>query len=166
MTTYGIALFLHSSLRWFVVIASALLSLRSFTAWRSQRDWEATDERVHVAVVAIFDAQLALGLLLYIFLSPLPWTFFAHLSAGLKDPTLRFFGMEHELAMLVATIIIHIGRVRAKRAKTDLLRHRAVWITTVCALLLVVIAVPWPSLPYGRPLLRELTVAIPKVRIV
>ncbi len=165
MTAYGIVLFLHSSLRWLVLIVSVLLCARSFTAWRNRRSWEPADERLHVALVATFDTQLALGLLLYIFLSPLLWTFFANLSADIKDPTLRFFGLEHEIAMLAATTIVHIGRARSKRAMTDTLRHRSVWITTLLALLLLIVAIPWPGLPHGRPLLRGLTAAIPEVRI-
>jgi hypothetical protein len=86
----------------------------------------------------------------------LPWTFFADLSNSIKDPTLRFFGMEHELAMLAATILVHIGRVQSKHATTESLRHRRVWTTTLLALLIITAAIPWPGFQHGRPLLRML----------
>jgi hypothetical protein len=44
-------------------------------------------------------------------------------------------------------------RVRSKRAAGPL-RHRRVFISTLVALALILIAIPWPFLPYGRPLLR------------
>lgn len=157
MTVYEMTLFAHSYLRWVVVLTSLFLCLRSFLAWRSKRNWEQADERLHVAVVASFDTQLTLGLLLYVFLSPLSWAFFADLPNTLKDPTLRFFGMEHTIAMVVATAVIHIGRVRSRRAATTNLRHRYVWRTTLLALVIIAAAIPWPGLHHGRPLLRGLT---------
>ena len=156
MTAYEIALLAHSYLRWIVVITSFLLCVRSFMAWRSKRNWDQGDERLHVAVVATFDMQFAIGLLLYVVLSPLPWAFFTDLGNNIKDPVLRFFGIEHEVVMLAATALVHIGRVQSKRAATEILRHRRVWITTLLALLIVAVAIPWPGLPQGRPLLRML----------
>lgn len=157
MTAYEIILFAHSYLRWVVVLMSLFLCIRSFLAWRSKRNWEQADERLHVAVVASFDTQLTLGLLLYVFLSPLSWAFFTDLPNTLKDSTLRFFGMEHTMAMFVATAVIHIGRVRSQQAATTSLRHRHVWRTTLIALIILAVAIPWPGLPHGRPLLRGLT---------
>ena len=157
MTAYEIALFVHSYLRWVVVITSLLLCIRSFMAWRSKRNWKQADERLHVALVADFRCQFTIGLLLYVFLSPLSWAFFADLRNTIKEPTLRFFGMEHVLVMLVATAIVHVGRVQSKHAATDSLRHRRVWTTTLFALLLITAAIPWPGLRHGRPLLRGLT---------
>ena len=157
MTAYEIVLFAHSYLRWVVVLVGLILCSRSFVAWRNEQNWERADERLHVALIAAFDTQLAIGLLLYVFLSPLPWAFFADLSNNIKEPTLRFFSMEHAIAMLVVTVSVHVGRVQSKRAATDSLRHRRVWTTTLFALLLMVAAIPWPGFRYGRPLLRGLT---------
>ena len=157
MTVYEMTLFAHSSLRWVVVLTSLFLCIRSFLAWRSKRNWEQADERLHVIAIASFDAQLTLGLLLYVFLSPLSWAFFADLPNTLKDPILRFFGMEHTIAMFVATAVIHLGRVRSRRAATTNLRHRYVWMTTLFALVIIAAALPWPGLRHGRPFLRGLT---------
>lgn len=64
MTAHEIILFAHSHLRWVVVLTSLFLCIRSFLAWRSKRTWKQADEWLHVAVVASFDTQLTLGLLL------------------------------------------------------------------------------------------------------
>jgi hypothetical protein len=77
MTAYEIALFAHSYLRWIVITTSLLLCVRSLLAWRSERSWGQVDERLHVALIAAFDMQFAIGLLLYVVLSPLSWAFFA-----------------------------------------------------------------------------------------
>ena len=103
---------------------------------------EHADERLHIALVALFDTQFLLWLLLHTFLSPLPRLFFADLSNTMQDPTLRFFGMEHEIAMLTTTAIIHIGRVRSRRMGTSAVRHHRVWVTTLLTLLIILAAIP------------------------
>jgi cation transport ATPase len=124
------------------VVLGVLLCVCSFISWRSKRNWEQMDERLHIAFVAAVDAQFTIGVLSYLFLSPLPWMFFANPSANIEEPTLRFFGMEHTLVMLAATSVVHVGRVQSQRAATANLRHRRVWVTTLLALLIVTAAIP------------------------
>jgi hypothetical protein len=100
--------------------------------------------------------QLLVGLVLYALLSPFARAFFAAPALAMKDPVLRFFGVEHTVTMLIAVVVLHVGRSRSKRAPTPRLRHRRAWTLTLAALLLMLIAVPWPFLDVGRPLLRML----------
>lgn len=154
MSAYVIILLIHSWLRWVVLIAGFILGVRSFTAWRSQRDRQSADERLHLLFVAAFDTQITIGFLLYVFFSPLPQVFFANFKSTIQDLTLRFFGMEHAVVMVVAATILHVGRVQSRRAPTDTLRHRRVWITTIIIVMIVSAAIPWPGLQHGRPLFR------------
>jgi hypothetical protein len=154
VTPYELVLVVHSAVRWAVVVLLVALTARSFAAWRARRDWTGRDERLHVAVVAAVDLQLTLGLLLYLVLSPLPRALFADFALGMKQPPLRFFGLEHGVTMLLAIALIHGARARSKRAATGPLRHRRVWTAGVVALLLVALAIPWPGTRHGRPLLR------------
>ena len=66
------------------------------------------------------------------------------------DRQLREFAVEHPLLVLLATAVLHVGWIRARKAAADrgkLLR----WLIFVAvATLLTVIAIPWE----GRPLLR------------
>ena len=66
----------------------------------------------------------------------------------------RFFGVEHETAMLLAFSAAHVGRVRAKRAFDDVHKHRAIQIAMVIFFALVLWATPWPWRSVGRPLFR------------
>jgi len=103
--------------------------------------------------VGSIDLQFSLGLVLYCFLSPFSSAFLADLARAIKEPTLRFFGLEHVFVMLPAVALAHIARVRSKR-RAGVPRQRLVWILTAVALLLILVGVPWPFLRYGRPLLR------------
>jgi hypothetical protein len=97
--------------------------------------------------------QFTLGVIMYFFLSPFSHAFFANVSLGYSEPTLRFFGLEHPIAMLTAVSLVHLGRERSQRA-TGRDRHRSAFRWTLAAVLVFAIAIPWPFLKYGRPLLR------------
>jgi hypothetical protein len=156
VTLYSLALFTHSLLRWLIVLLGLVVCLRSFAAWRRGRAWLPLDERLHVALVGSVDAQFLLGLVLYGLLSPLSRAFWTATAAAMKDPLLRFYGLEHVVMALLGVAVLHVGRKRSMRAGTTTLRHRRVWTFTLAALLIIAAAIPWPGLAYGRPLFRPL----------
>jgi hypothetical protein len=101
----------------------------------------------------VFDVQFLLGLTLYVFLSPFTHAAFADLGAAMKNSGLRFWAVEHLVGMLIAIALVHVGRARAR--KTDSLRrHRVAATFFGLALVVLLGSIPWPGLPYGRPLLR------------
>lgn len=156
MTLYALALFAHSQLRWLILALGLLVFARSLVAWRQGRAWQPRDERLHVALVTVVDTQFLLGLVLYGLLSPLSRLFWMDIGAAMKEPSLRFYGLEHVLGMIVGIAILQVGRTRSTRAPTAALRHRRVWTSTLAALAVIAIAIPWPFLKYGRPLFRGL----------
>ena len=154
MSVYAFTLLTHSYLRWLIVAVGLLLVVRTALGWARAATWLEADERLHSIFVALIDTQFTLGLVLYLFLSPISHAFFAQPGIGMKQPMLRFFGMEHAVAMVLAVSIVHVGRVRSKKAATPQLRQRRACISVLGALLLIALSIPWPFLPYGRPLLR------------
>jgi hypothetical protein len=154
VTAHELVLLAHSWLRWLVLALVAAVTARSLAGWRRGRAWTRADERLHVAQIAAADLQLALGLALYLLLSPLPRALLADVAEGMKQPALRFFGLEHPTAMLVALIALHIGRWRSKRARDGRARHRRTFVAGAVALLVIGAAIPWPGSRHGRPLLR------------
>ena len=95
-----------------------------------------------------------ISLLLYLVVSPNMAPIRASFGESMKDPVARFWAVEHLTAMLAAVILAHVGRVLARKAKTpDALRLRLL----VCfglATVLMILGMPWPGRPGGRPLLR------------
>ena len=120
----------------------------------SGKPWSATDERIGRFFLIAVDTQLLLGLSIYVFLSPSTHAAFQNFGAAMKNPTLRFWAVEHTLPMLVAVIVAHVGRVRGKRHGQDPKRQRAALITYLVFLGLVVLGMPWPGGAHGRPLFR------------
>jgi hypothetical protein len=103
---------------------------------------------------ASMDLQVVLGFILYIFLSPFTQTALQDFGAAMSNELLRYWSVEHVLLMIVALILIHIGRATSKVAEEATSKHRRAAIFFGLALLAILLAIPWPFLPYGRPLIR------------
>jgi hypothetical protein len=147
---YSAVLLLHSWVRWLVLLAGIVALLRAIGGGKA---WTGADDRATLIFTIAIDVQLLLGLLLYVFLSPTISLAFQNMKAAMATTAIRFFVVEHAVGMVLAVAAAHVGRVRVRKAAPDAKRVTAAIFTAV-ALLLIVLAMPWPGLPYGRPLLR------------
>ena len=154
MSLYALVLFVHSYVRWALVLAAVVTGLRSFVASGRGAAWGPSYERWHKALLSLADAQFTLGTLLYLLLSPISSAFFADFRHGVHDRVLRFFGLEHAVMMVLAVAVLHIGRGASKSAPSARLRHRRVWVSCLAFLALAGSSIPWPGLLHGRPLFR------------
>lgn len=147
---YSAVLLLHSWVRWLVLLAGLVALLRSVGG---SKPWTAADDRATLIFTIALDVQLLLGLLLYFALSPTVSLAFQNMKVAMATTSIRFFVVEHAVGMVLAVVAAHIGRVRIRKAAPDARRTTAAIFVTV-SVLLIVLAMPWPGLPYGRPLLR------------
>ena len=148
---YDVMIALHSVLRWLVLLLGLLAVGRGIAGW-SGRSWTASDNRAGALFVGLLDLQLLIGLILYLFLSPTVRAATVNIGAAMGDPMLRFFLVEHAFGMLLAVTLAHIGRIRIRKATDDRRRHRQAAIYFGIALVLVLLSIPWPGMPAGRPL--------------
>jgi hypothetical protein len=156
MTLYVLALYAHSYLRWVVLALTVAVTLRSALGLLRGAAWSSAHARVQQAMLHAADLQLLIGVTLYLWLSPFTRGFFHAPRAGFADSTLRFFGVEHVFGMACAITLMHLGQERAQRAPDARGKHRRTCWLTGAALLLMAASVPWPFMPYPRPLLRPL----------
>ena len=143
---------LHSLLRWVVLLTGILAVARAFMGGKGKR-WTDADSRAGMMFITALDLQFLVGLLLYVFLSPTIRTAFLNFGNAMKDPMLRFFAVEHITGMVIALALAHIGRVRTKKAATDDKKFRAAVIFYTLAMIVILLSIPWPGMPAGRPLL-------------
>ena len=146
---YPIMLTLHSWARWVVAIAAIVAVARAFYGWLGKKDWAKLDDQLGLLFSTSLDVQMLLGLILYIFLSPITQAAFKNLGAAMSDATLRFFTLEHLLYMLVAVVLGHVGRALSKKATEPVAKHRMAAILFGLATLAILLAIPW-----SRPLFR------------
>lgn len=151
---YAITLFLHAWLRWIILGLCSVQLIRSLQGMQQDRALGPLDKRLGLGLLISVDVQLLLGLLLFGWLSPVTDAAFADMRAAMKYAPLRFFVAEHTFGMVLFVIGIHLTRILAKKKPTARAAHRTTAIGLGIALLIALLSIPWPSRPYGRPLLR------------
>ena len=145
---YEILLTLHSWLRWVVLLLALLAIVNALLGSINRRPFTKGDERNGLLFMISCDVQLLIGLILY-FVSPLGMAAFGAGNA-MKDAAVRYFAVEHLVVMLIAIVLVHIGRSRSKTLQADAARHRAALLFYGIALLLMLSRIPFSD----RPLMR------------
>jgi hypothetical protein len=154
MSGYTVLRLVHGYWRWSVLASALVVLARALTGVQKRRAFTRTDERAALLFITALDLQVLLGLVLYFAFSPFWLAARQSFHAILHDPVSRFFGVEHETAMLLALVVAHAGRVRARRLDDGARRHRVMLMTLIVFFALVLWAIPWPWRAAGRPLLR------------
>lgn len=151
---YSTLLPLHSILRWLLVAGLAYSIARSVIGLVAKRPYSRLDSTVRSVTSAVSHVQLIIGFVLY-FKSPIVSYFRANGSVSLRYMDIAFFGVYHISLMLIAILMITIGAAKAKRANSDYDKHRQIFWWFGTAVVLILMAIPWPFSPYvARPYLR------------
>ncbi len=150
---YSIVLTLHSILRWLVILTALFAIIRASTGLSFRRGWMGMDNRAGVLFTSVMDLQVLVGIILYLFLSPTTTKALKNFSSVAGYPAALFFTVEHVTLMIIAAVVAHVGRSLVRRAPRPVQKHRRAAIWTGVSLLIVLIAIPWPFLIYGRPLI-------------
>lgn len=150
---YETVLWIHSWLRWVVLIAGLLAVIRGFGGWPGTKPWVKADDRAGAIFTGMLDLQMLLGLILYVFLSPFSRAAFQDFGGAMSNSAMRFWAVEHLFGMVIAIALAHIGRVRARKAP-DVKKHKTAAIFYLLALIVILASIPWPGSPAGRVLFR------------
>ena len=137
-----IVLVLHNLLRWAVLLFGLWTLVNSLTGYFGKRNYTANDNRSNLFFMISCDIQLLIGLILYV--NNGWFGRLQHLGENMKDPYTRFFTMEHLTMMLLAWILVHIGRASVKKAATDAAKHKKMLIFFGLAIVLILASIPWP----------------------
>jgi len=151
---YSAFLIAHSWVRWLVVVTALAACGVYLGGWLGRRTWTTWAARIGMLFVMAMDLQVLLGLILYLALSPITSSALRDFGAAMSNEVTRYWAVEHVLFMVLGFIIAHVGLVMTRRASTDGQRYRRGMFFFGLATLLLLIAIPWPFLSYGRPLFR------------
>lgn len=146
---YQVVLAIHNILRWVILILAVVALFRAYAGWIGKREYTETDRKAGVFFSVSLDVQLLVGIILYIFLSPITRTAFQDFGTAMTIPDIRFFAVEHILLMILAVILVHVGMIVSKRATSDVSKHRRAAIWYSLTVLVIILAIPWwrPLLP-------------------
>ncbi len=151
---YLTLLYLHSWGRWLVLLAGLWAVARAFSGWQKDRAYLTTDNRSAVFFIGMLHLQLLVGLLLYFVYNPSTAPAFQNFGAAMKNRELRFWAVEHFTMMIAAVAVAQVGRIRSKKALSDLRKHSRAFYAFLFALLLILLMIPWGIYNPMRPLLR------------
>ena len=151
---YSSALWLHSWLRWAVLLTGLVAWLRAISGKTARRPWTPQDELWGLLLTISVDLQFLVGVVLYAFLSPIVRQGLRNFSVAMQISVVRFFTIEHVIGMIAGIALVHIGRVKIRKAADADRKHRLAMVFFGIALVLMIISIPWPGLPVARPLFR------------
>ncbi len=140
---YVFLLALHNLVRWLILLAALFAIIQALIGWLGRKDWTRLDNIAGLAYVGLMDLNVLLGLILYLFLSPLTQAAFSDFGAAMGNSTLRFFAVEHLTVMIIALVLAHIGRSASKKAVEVTKKHRAAAIWFIISFVAVLLAIPW-----------------------
>ena len=142
---YNGLLHLHNLLRWVILLLLVIAIVKSFVGISSNKPLTSGDKKIGLFLMISAHIQLLIGL--YEWLAGRYGVFTASIPEGvsiMKDKFYRFYMIEHPLGMLIAIILITIGRGQSKKNISDALKHkRAFWFYMI-ALIIILATVPWP----------------------
>jgi hypothetical protein len=133
---HALFLFIHSLFRWVVLLAGFYAVAAAFGR---------RDARPGRWFAISLDIQLLIGLILY-WLSPITSGAVSDMAAAMQNRVVRFWTVEHATSMILALVLAHVGVARARKGKGGAA------VLFLLALLAILAGIPWPLMPYGRPL--------------
>ena len=134
----------HSGLRWIILILLIVTIINAFRKWKSAKEFLSIDGKLSLYTLIIAHIQLLLGLYLFFTSSKVMLS-----GLDMSNKAFRFFTVEHTLGMLIAIVLITVGRSQAKRITSGPLKHKKIfWMYTI-ALALILLSIPWPFRELG-----------------
>lgn len=135
-------LILHSWLRWLILIAALWTVIRAIGGMAGHKRYTKADNRSSLFFQIFMDLQLLVGILTYLLRG---WTQrWSDPAALMSNSAARFLAMEHVVLMVIAFVLVHVGRKSVKKANIDRKKHSRALLFFGLALLLILAAIPWP----------------------
>ena len=121
---------------------------------RSGRPFTGGDKKTGLFLLIAAHTEVLIGLYQWI-AGPLGVQSISNMGMGavMKDPVYRFYGVEHITMMIIAVVLITIGKGVAKKNIPDPVKHKKTFWFFLIALIIILVSVPWPfrAAGLGRP---------------
>ncbi|WP_316745159.1 cytochrome B [Pedobacter antarcticus] len=133
MGIYEILKSAHSGWRYLVIILLLVAFVNALIGYAGKKPYTEGNRKLNLFTLISAHIQLLLGFVLY----------FMHdwYRGDSAVAAQRYWKMEHIGMMVLAIILITVGNSRAKKAATDLIKHRSVFMYFGLALLLITAAI-------------------------
>ncbi|MBL7735602.1 MAG: hypothetical protein JNL51_09085 [Chitinophagaceae bacterium] len=138
-------LHLHNLLRWVILILLVIAIVKSLSGMTGKKPFTKGDKKIGLFLMISAHIQLLIGLYEWFFgawgLKLIQKT---GMGEAMKEPAYRFWAVEHITGMLIAIILITIGRGASKKNISDQAKHTKTFWFFLIAFILILSVVPWP----------------------
>lgn len=128
----------HSGLRYIVLLLLVIAIVNAIANLKSGK-YQKKDKLINLFTMVSLHIQLVIGLILYFVSDKVQFV-----KGMMGEASLQFFGMEHALMMLVAIVLITLGRKKAENRVEPAAKHRMILRYYGLGLIVIFIAIPWP----------------------
>jgi membrane protein DedA with SNARE-associated domain len=136
MNAYQFFLSFHSGFRYIVFLLVLIAILIALAGWFGKKTYTNGNRKLNLFAMISVHIQILVGLVLY-FISPN-----VRFGSGvMKDPTARYWTVEHISMMIIAMILITIGHSKSKKAITPKSKHKAIAVFYSLAFVIIVVAI-------------------------
>ncbi len=140
----------HSALRYLVLIFLLVTIIKSFAGWLGKKEYSSLDNKLSLFTLIAVHTQFLIGLILY-FVSPRVKQALSDMGTAMQNSELRFWAVEHISTMIIAVVLITVGRSTSKKTMEATGKHKKVALFFLIGLLLILFAIPWPFSRVPRP---------------
>jgi len=143
---YNGILHAHSGFRYLILIGLIAVIALAIGALVNKQEFEKKHKLLALFTMILCHIQLLFGIVL-MFTSPkVKAAYGAGMGLMMKQEMLRFYGMEHLIAMIAAIALITIGYRKTKGDSTSAKKFRNLLAYYGLGLLLILAMIPWPFL--------------------
>ena len=132
----GFLPFFHSLLRYAVLLTVLYAFLVNLRGVLQQRPILTGERAVTILAMVLCHVQLVIGGILY--------AMDYQMIDKMADPYRRFWKFEHISMMVLAILLITVGRMLSKRATNERTKQMRIVVFYGIGLLLILVAIPWP----------------------
>ena len=132
---------IHYTVMILVLVMLLYTVARTFVLKMNKKPFSSVEEKLTLISLILVHTQVLVGFILYF---TGPWTgMFSNMGEVMKDSYSRMIVIEHPLTMLIAAVLITIGRSKLKRITESDKKIKNVLVFFGIALLLIIIRIPW-----------------------
>src|ERR1700712_3139815 len=142
---YQILLYLHNLLRWAILFLAIAAIIRAYSGMVYRKTFGRSDKQIGLFLMISAHTTFLIGLYQWM-VGPVGLQSILNSGMGLvmKDKVLRYWAVEHITAMLIAIVLITIGRSVSKKAVSDRTKYKKTFWYYLVAVIIILATAPWP----------------------
>ncbi len=132
----------HNVLRWAVILFGLYAITKAVRGVIFKQEYTPNHNLSATLFVASVHLQIVLGLFLYVARG---WAAnLSNMGEAMGNATTRFWTVEHAFTMILAAVLIQIGRSKSKKATEIAKKHKLAAIFFTIGFILILLMIPWP----------------------